>query len=326
MEPTRRSFFKNLGLTAFSLTFFKLQSASANHKNDSPDIDEENGSINVDRSLHYLSRPSSKLPDHPQGYYTSYHHLNFRLKIADLERGSAVFLVQDSEVQFMVTQASDRIYFKSVNGAYHFFWKPKSGLYALDSQDSTRILELCQPEALGLQYMANCDLKTSLDWQGECYSELVRDSYTNLGIPQSPLPGLEGFGEESLHFDSSDNGYSIVAKGLDNFLNTIPMGLVGLKTLAVTSPKIAVEVVESVIPKVFGWMTGPIQNPEPGKLVLTKCPYRERMGTQVCENTCGHAIGKYFSEEIRVPMRFDPTVDNYRTCHILIGKKQCSKV
>ncbi len=159
-----------------------------------------------------------------------------------------------------------------------------------------------------------------LSAQDQFYCNWIRLSGHEVTGYKSPLPGFAGFCEENLNADSFEKRYEIVGRGLDVFFNKIPFGLPGLKVLAFFAPSQAAQVLQQAIPTTMGWMMGPTKNLGPGVVELSDCPYRKRLGNMPCESTCGSALGKYFTDKIKVPFRFDPTVDNYTKCHILIGK------
>ncbi len=320
MLSERRSFLKQIGGFASIAIFQKPASAVVQ-------TNEGNSDIQVDQSLSFMERDSSELPAHEKGYFSSYLNLKLRLLEIDLKNSTARFLVNKNGrgeviVDFLIQQEGERIYFSAPDLKYFFFWKPSFGLYTLDDQ---RIVELCHPMGNVVPQASNIEVVNPLDKANEFYSTWLRQSLWAEGAPKSPLKGFEAFGEESLYFDSLNERDEKIAKGFDRFLNSIPFGLAALKAIAKCAPKNAERIAEVLIPKVFGWMIGPNQLVEPGKLLLTDCPYRKRMGTYPCESTCGHAMGKYFTEQVGIPMRFDPTIDGNTKCHILIGKEQCSK-
>lgn len=331
MKIARREFFKKLGSSAFLLSFSGASPAKASEGEVDIATTEAVNSDHVDRSLLFLKRESGSTPTGQHGYWSSFYQKTFRLEKFDPQNARAYFYVSNVDqvvkpdealIEFSVKQNPQRITFFSLDKKYAFFWKPQFGFYALDNKNPSRIVEHCESVEAAVPYLSDLSITVPMDSRGNFYSRWVRWSYWVNGGPHSPLPGFEGFAEESLYLDASVDRDSKVAAGLNWFANSVSFGLPAIKLMAKTNPKLAVKFLEALIPRVFGWMIGPTKRLQPGKLELSNCPYRKRLGTRVCESTCGHSIGRYFTKNVGIPMRFDPTVDGYKKCHILIGSEQ----
>lgn len=324
----RRSFIKTITGTFFLFSFSRPHDAQAEIQNFGI-LDK----TRINKDLHYLDRDANDFPPQQIPFRSSHYRKIFRLESIDSEKLNARFSVSNLtnnltlessplNVDFSFHIHDGKIYFVSEKHELYFFWKPKFGLYMLDNKNLLRIVEHCIPGNHPSYYPS--DIRVTFDMKSDdrFYARWTRWSYWKNGGPKSPLKDFDGFAEETLAMDSSEQRDRKVAVGLNTFFNSIPFGLSSLKYIARKSPNSMVGLLEVFIPKVLGWMIGPSKIIEPGKIELSNCPYRKRLGTQVCESTCGHAIGRYFTEDLGVPLRFNPTVNSYTKCQILIGKKQ----
>lgn len=328
MQTHRRNFFKGAAASAL-FYIFKPQQAEAFDKQKSL-VDAGIDPKDIDKDLHFLSRDQNPLPNKLRKYYSSYYQQTFQLyKVGN---GEAVFKVENhlgenaevaQKMDFFLFKEKDRVVFQSKDYQYNFFWRPGFGFYALDPQNPERIVEYCHPLNV-LPNLSSYSVNYPLEIQDELICNMTRKSFWQEGVPRSPLKGLQGFTEEMLYVDTLEDRDNVVISSVDRFLRALPLSRPILKTIAICSPDMAVKLLEYLLPRAFGWMIGPTKKLEDGKLLLPSCPYRKRLGTQPCESTCGHVMGKYFTEELGVPLRFDPTVNNYTHCHVLIGKKQFS--
>jgi hypothetical protein len=326
LKMNRRTFFKMLNGSFWGSQLLLGKGAWASASKMKTESNSPDSSGIYDKDLHFLNREQNQYPQNPSGYYSSNYQRIFTLKNVDPKSNKAVFSVQTlsgnpgPDLSFSISAQANSLILQSSDGMYCFSWKWGFGLYALESTSSQRILELCPPHDGKTAYLPDSQVTVPLTDYDSYHCSTLRACYQAEGVAASPLDGFAGFCEETLQMDASSERDGIVGRGLDRFINLIfPLGLFDLKTLARVSPSSAAAVLEKAFPNLIGWMLGPAQSAGSGKILLTDCPYRKRLGTYPCEAICGHGIAKHYTEQIGIPVRFDPTVDGYTKCMVTIG-------